>query len=423
MSFSELLQLGKLGFARGIGVLLVLYIQVWVLNEFGANKYGEFVFFITVCSFVAIISKGGLDIFGVRLVAIALDKGNVGEIFAITKKTIRLSWLYSSVGVFLSWSIYKILEINTVQIPSLSWELIIITTASLVTFQVMSGFVRGLNKNLLADWVESAIRPLLWLGCCAIAVGLNLNHSVALSISYAISFASAALIFHFFTKNIEFEKYCVVNIGYAFRDHLYFVSIGLIGFVYFQLDTLLLGIHVPPSELGAYNMACNLVRIIIFVPMIIGTILQPRIAVAISNGDNEKLIKLTINALALSGAFSIASFLFLLFTGKYVLEWINPTFGSVANAMYILSLAHVINSQLIVIGAIYSISGKYRQMIYAQIFGCIVTIVGYLLLVPYFRDSGAAISVLVGLSVNLITITYLSRQQIRNIYEFLLRKT
>jgi O-antigen/teichoic acid export membrane protein len=416
----------QMGAIRGGAVLAALWLQIWLVANFGASAYGEYVFFVTFCSLVMIVSKGGLDTLALKGAAIAYSDGDERRVRQVRAWYLRRGLVFTAITCLALWLVYEGVATWHAGLPDLNWWLICGASVGGVLFQILVAFVRGLDRPALADAFDAIIRTVLLAAIAMVLVVAQYTHAAAIIISYVLSFYLAALVLYRLTSPALREPASGMDginaQSYGVRAHFGFMFAGLLSFVFFQMDTLILGAYVDPVELGAYNMACNLVRAVIFIPMILIVLVQPRIAVAFEKADMRQITKIAAGAIGASLAAAVSCSVLLWVLGEVILRWIDPVFVVAAPAMMILAVAHVVNSVLIIVGGIVSMTSKYLDVVRAQLVGSVVALMFYALLIPTHRQVGAALAMFAGLLVVMACYVFMYRKHLLKLYGFLLSK-
>lgn len=412
---------------RAAAVIAALWLQIWLVAEFGAAAYGEYVFFVTLCSLVMILSKGGLDTLALKAAALVLNSGG-GE---AAMRRIRLQYLRN--GLFstlatclLLWLVYVAVSEWRTGLPVLDWRLICGASVGAVLFQILVAFARGMGRPAMADAFDAVARNGLMAAVAVVLVSAHYVNATAIVISYSLSFYLASLLLYQLTSVAAPDRAeragPSANEHYGVKAHFGFMFAGLLSFVFFQMDTLILGAYIDPVELGAYNMACNLVRAVIFIPMILSVLIQPRIAVAFEKSDMRLIIKIATGAIGASFAAAVTCCALLWLFGEFILAWIDPVFVAAKQTMLVLAVAHIVNSILIIVGGVLSMTSKYLDVVRAQLVGGGVALVCYALLIPKYEQIGAALSMFVGLLFVLAYYVFIYRKHIPKVYGILLSK-
>lgn len=412
---------------RAGAVMVALALQIWLVAEFGATAYGEYVFFVTLCSLVVIVSKGGLDTLALKAAAIALNNnGDASAIHLIRARHLWNGFIFTATTCLVLWLVYTFISGWYAGLPVLDWGLICGTSLGAVLFQILVAFARGIDRPAMADAFDSIIRNGLMATVVMVLVASRFINATAIIISYVLSFYLASLLLYRLTsvasRDHRGHAGHALHQHYGAKAHFGFMFAGLLSFVFFQMDTLILGVYIDPVELGAYNMACNLVRAVIFIPMILIVLVQPRIAVAFEKSDMRLVTKIAVGAMGASFAAAVSCSALLWLLGEFVLEWIDPEFVAAKPAMMILAVAHIVNAMLIIVGGIVSMTGKYLDVVRAQLVGGVVALVFYALLIPKHGQIGAALAMFAGLLVVLVCYVFMYRKHIPKMYGFLLSK-
>lgn len=415
----------KIGLIRGGAVALAMGLQIWLVEKFGASSYGEYVQLITLCSLVVIVAKGGLDTLILKESAVVNELKTKCHpeniLFGYLKKGSLLT-IFVCLGL---WAANTMASISR-GITEFNWLIVFGVSLGLTLFQIIIAYTRGVNKIIIADGFESIFRQVFMVMIALIMLALNYKGSMVIILSYGSSFYIATAMLY--RLNMKGEGYFPSNkeempIRYDARAHSSFMLLGLLGFTFFQFDTLFLGEYIDSAELGAYNMACNFVRLIIFVPLILCTVIQPKIAVAYSLSNYELIYTIVARTIFKGLAASVVAFIFLALVGEKILFWINPSFINVTSAMMILAGAHILNSVIIIVSGVAYMTSRYREILSGQIIGAVVTIFCYLLLIPDYKQVGAAISVFLGLFAALGIYCISFQKHLMTLHALLLRKT
>jgi O-antigen/teichoic acid export membrane protein len=416
----------QMGVIRGGAVFVALWLQIWLVAQFGASAYGEYVFFVTLSSLAIIVSKGGLDTLALKAVAIAHSHADARAVHVI-----RVWYLWRGLGLTAAtclalWLVYTGVANWYALPPNLNWWLICMSSVGAVLFQILVALTRGVNRPATADVFDAVIRTAILAAVAMALVVAHYTNATAIVISYALSYHfSAFVLFRLTSVGSQLSQGGATKAEeprYGVRAHFGFMFAGLLGFVFFQMDTLVLGVYIDSVELGAYNMSCNLVRVVIFIPMILIVLVQPRIAVAFEKDDMRQVTRIAAGAIAASLVSALLCSLFLWLFGEILLRWIDPVFVVATPAMMILAVAHVVNSVLIIIGGIVSMTSKYFDVVKAQLAGSIVALAFYALLIPTRGQIGAALAMFTGLLVVLGCYAFMYRRYVTKSYDLLLSK-
>lgn len=391
-------------------------VQIALVRLVGPEGYGKYALFVAYCSLALILGKYGLDVISIRLVAVFFAKRRLQVVR-------RLGWNLLIAGTFSSLLAGLIFGGLAYMRPLYKGEgvitpiLIVLTIIVMCVSAISNGLVKGLSEVNLAEGVDSLGKPALIAIFTAIFAVLPWI-AIGLAPQFAFLFANliiaAVLLYYFILRTRqgpETDEKEELKSLLNRREGFIFVANGLISYGFFQLDTLLLGFFQGEASVGAYAMACNLVRLVIFLAMILVAQSQAKLAVAYHEGDTALFLKLasqTTRYSVIAGAIAAAV---LTAISIILLEKISPTFVGAVPALIVLSGAHIANCAMISLSSALNMAGKHGMIFKAQIGGIAITLPLYALLIPPYGMMGAAISVFLGVLVS-ASLTYMFFRQI-----------
>ncbi len=167
-----------------------------------------------------------------------------------------------------------------------------------------------------------------------------------------------------------------------------------------SLDLILLQRLVSSSELGAYSLSKTLASVFLFVPEGISTLLMPKVAASPKQTHRQALTKMLVVSLLVNGAGLLAY-------GQIVKPFTRRIFGA----------DYLVQPSVSIVLALFMIASGIHSMITAVVVGCgrpegesasritdlVTTALGCWLLIPRLGGLGAAVSVLAGKAVSLLT--------------------
>lgn len=418
---------------RAMAAALAFAAQILLVGWLGPTGYGSYVLFAATCSLVFVLSSAGVDVALLKRTAInhaqeerrallrdlykALTIGLILAVFwTVAAEIFRRSALLNA------WS--------TVAVPGFPWLLGGVVFISGLAILVAA--LRGIHRFVAADTADSIVKPLSILGVVALlseaagppdhAVGYAAfiaGHGIAIVFATAIVWKAISAM----PRNEE----AVIPRQVAFlkpKESFVLVLYALVSYAFFQFDTLLVGLFRGPEEVGAYNMACNFVRLVIFLPLIVAARLQPSIAVMFKERRFPEMLALVRASLYKSMLAATLAAVALGIFGHALLRTVNPAFIASYPALVILAVAHIANSALIVLAAALLMCGYQRLIVQAQLAGLALCLPLYFVLIPRWGMTGAAIAVLVGLGIHLSALAWLIQRRLHEqaLHEILLSK-
>ena len=217
-----------------------------------------------------------------------------------------------------------------------------------------------------------------------------------------------------------FKKTSLNFKGLQFKRHLkpliYIFSATIAASIYTVLDTVLLGFLSDEKAVGLYTASVKLIKITLPVITSMGVILIPSISNKLANKRTKEanLLLLKYYDFLVFISIPIAAGLAIL-APEFILLFSGSKFIEATSSMQILSLLPV----LIGLGHYFSFqilipSGRNREIFLSMMTGVVVCLALNFILVPLYREKGAALA---NIATELVvTLTYFSF--IRNAYSF-----
>jgi alpha-N-arabinofuranosidase len=159
-----------------------------------------------------------------------------------------------------------------------------------------------------------------------------------------------------------------------------------------RIDLLVLSQLRPPEEVGAYAVASRLALLVAFAVSASGTVLAPRIAAALAQGDDAALRRSCAAGAAAAAFIALICGGVLLLFGDKVLGFFGEGFALAAPALYALVLGQTWVALLGPAAAVLLLSGHNALVGRVMVVALGVNIAAALLLVPLVGMLGAAIA-------------------------------
>lgn len=167
--------------------------------------------------------------------------------------------------------------------------------------------------------------------------------------------------------------------------------------VYTTLDKTVVGYFVSPTQLSYYDQSQKIARIILALLTSITIVMLPKLTGALADGDNESVVRYTKKSFDYTLIISVVLFTIVFVNTKNFVPWF---FGEEFKPM--ISNMLIVGSLIIVspIGGIFSNQfsiaiEKDKAFAYPLIIGAIISVVGNILIVPYFSSLGGTIVLVV----------------------------
>ncbi|HDR8999699.1 TPA: lipopolysaccharide biosynthesis protein [Burkholderia vietnamiensis] len=409
-SIRSIRRLAQNGLIKVVAAGLAFVSQIALVKILGSHPYGLYVYLVTYCSLIVAISKGGIDLVALREMAVAWSVGSSRDVMFIRFSAFRY---IATVGVPLAVLIALIFQWTGLfshgqNPPNLVW--VCITSISLLLLAMSLACVKGLQRVNAAEAVDSIFKPITiiiiaWIiGSLSVASSENIAYLPFVSANI-VSVLALQTLFELIRRERESnQKNDDIEVRglFEFRQAFAFTLSGLITFAYFQLATLVVAAKLGTSDAAAFNMACNFVRIVIFVALIAAGQAQPLIAAHYRRREFQSVRSTIYTCLMVSISSAVLGAIFLTIFGRMLLRSVSPDFVCAYSALIIMSAAHIFNSAILILSGALNMCGFQNNVLKAQILGLIPGAVAMALLVTPFGMTGVACSMLIALLANFI---------------------
>jgi len=240
---------------------------------------------------------------------------------------------------------------------------------------------------------------------------------IPIFISLLNTIVNTNYIFRFINFNAIKTK---LKLGSHLKPLFLLFSIMLFTSIYNLLDTTLLGFLAGNVPVGYYSVASKLNRIPLSLIMILVPVMLPRISMEFKNENHieiKRLISKTIQFVILLGVpimvglFVTAPEIITLISGNEFIPSIT-TIRIMSPIALIIGITTNFSTQLLIP------LGKDRQLLYAVIYGTLVSLSLNFILIPLFQQNGAAISNLVAEIAVLIACYFYVKKYIKVIIPY-----
>jgi O-antigen/teichoic acid export membrane protein len=264
--------------------------------------------------------------------------------------------------------------------------------------------IQKMEKQFVVNFIESLLTLIF-----GIIFLLTLKNMASLSLTYFLGMFFSLIFCLLLAKN--FLIYLKPKINYEFIKYylingLPLVLFGMLGFVFFTTDQIILGKLKGVEAVGYYSIATRIILILVTFPSLFLTSLFPQLALSVSNKERlRNIFKKSIPFILLI-SFSIfvfvlifADFLPLLFGQKYIPS-IQPL-KLLSLILLFLPLTNLFDNFL------FSINRQWQDFS-ITLFCALLNVVLNFILIPQYSIFGAIYATLISQFVNLILTSLLS---------------
>lgn len=392
----------SLGMLRAASLPLSLVVSVLLARELGPEKFGQYVFVMTVISMLSLPVAGGIPALLTREVAVFSHKMQWG----LYRGVLRFAHVWVSVfslivlAVFLSLSGW---------LPNESkWKLMTLAVFILpftALAAVRDGALKGLAKPFYSELPKLLIQPALLL--IAFLYLLSTNRLSVENLIYSqiivafIIFVLFSLAFlklqPAFTSDTK-PEYHTKQWG---RALLPFTLLALVSSFNTQISLVLLGVLSTDDQVAAMRVAERGAQFVVLSLTLVNLVVAPYFAKAWRDQNKEQLQHLARQAARVSFAIALPIGLILLFGGQTLLGWV---FGdeyalSAYYPMTVLVIGQLFNVFCGSVGYLLSMSGHERDTLKGQLVAVFLNVLLCAWLIPHYGAAGASVAVAVSIVI------------------------
>ncbi len=360
----------------------------------------------SVCRYVILFSALGIPIYGVREIAkVKSDKDKLNKLFTELISihfviTILISLLFL-ISIYFTPFLYKSIGFYYIGLLFILSNVFVIEWY----FQGIGQFKYITIRNII---IKSILTILIFL-----VVNDKNDVLTYFSLIVITSILNAVVNFSYALSNIELDFSSSIN---EFKRHIkplfyIFSSIAFIS-IYTLLDTLMLGFMTDDNVVGLYSTGLKISRIPTMFIGALGVVLIPKLSEYFHHNRVEDFIILINKSIKVVITFSIpVIFLMYSLSEKMVVIFAGPDFIQAGVVLKILSSL----SMLIGLSNIFGLQiltpmGKDKYLTYSVLIGMLISFILNLILIPIFKEKGAAISnIIAEIAVTITTMIFANK--------------
>lgn len=370
--------------AQVLTKIIGFFYTIFLARNLGVSDFGLYTVALAYFSIISSFADFGFNRYLIR--EIARDKLKVSELLC---NIIMLRLTLTSVifGIF-SFSLY-ILDPDKLRVSLiLLTVLAILPQAIALTFDGIFVALQRLQFSALA-LIISSITTVLF-GFYFITLGFGPMGAVNALIVGQVLYVLALFIFLYFHKALSFSKVTMLILKQALIGSLPYGLLGVLGLLYFRIDTVLLSYIKGNYQTGLYGIAYRFLEAIIFIPSSFAAALFPSLAKLHGNNlvEMKKLYYKSLKLMVVLGLFILIFYITIL---PIFIRLFLPNFSEAINIIKILSLSiPFIFLSTPGVQVILSSDKYLKEVVFLSIFTLAFNIVLNLLFVPLFGLLAAA---------------------------------
>ncbi|MCZ6772523.1 MAG: flippase [Proteobacteria bacterium] len=383
--------------AKASGLLTAFLVQIPLTRALGAESYGVYVFVLSWVAIASIIAGLGMDTTLVRYLPTYITEKKWGQLKGIVT--------FGFGGVLTACVLLTIIVYGTglaFDARDLSFFAFVPVGAALLFVlaisQLVKATLRGLQRVLLTEILESIIRPLLLL-----AIFLLFFYGFSAIDAHLVMWANVLATLAVLTfLSLHLWRRLPAPVKGAqpdFSEWPEWIGLALpmilmagISLLLNRTDIIMLGIIAGPAEAGIYAIGSRFAELATLGLVAVNTVLAPRISELFHSKQPEQLQNLLKAAAWFNLVFTVCVAVLLTVLGSFLLALFGEGFSGAYIPMLILLGGQMINALAGSVGYLMILTGRQNEAATVMFFVLILNIAGNFLLIPIYGMNGAAIA-------------------------------
>jgi O-antigen/teichoic acid export membrane protein len=403
---------------QGAQIALSFIASLLLTRHLGASDFGIYAYCLGAMTFLAVPVQTGLTSIVVREVARAETTQSWSEVRGLVRRARQFVVAYSVLIIGATSAIA-----HSVLGPDSPWVPTYIVAILILPFLALNGIhaatLNGLNRTLTGQFLESVLRPLLFV---VAVTGVLLAPSGALTpfsamTGHLASYVLVVVLSYYVTR--AFLPDAALTGPPTFADSAWgksfgmFVSLAAAQMLTQHADFLVLGALASSDSIGIYRVASQ-TALLVGLPL---AAINLALAPMFSRLFAQQQISDLQSAVATGGrtvlAYSVAPALVLVLFGEQLLGFaFGDEFSAGATALAILVAGQMVTCIAGPVGLLMNMTGHERYTLLAFAASAVVNVLATVALVPAFGIEGAATANLLGMLTWNAVLVYLARQRI-----------
>lgn len=404
-------------------VAIGFFFKIYIAKELGADMLGVYALGITVVTILSTFLSLGLGNGLVRFVSKYLAQSNYTQLHTYLRKTLSITLILSIISASLFFLFPYFISVTLLNSPELTVYLpyfgilLVIDAIIALCDQTIRGLQEVRRSTLIGNFIRLPIKVAVAVGF--ISIGFQLEGYIWAEIIGAIV---ALTLFLILIKKLLPKQMPSLSIKSAakitkeergFGNNM--LLINTVGILQGQGDKILLAIYLTTTDLGIYSIVLALT---VFVPTIlvsVNSIFTPIISQLHTENRMHELKKYYQASCKYIFVLTLPLIVFLIVFNQPMLNVFGEEFKLGGQVLILLLIAQVINISTGSVGMMLNMTGLERVSRNSTLFTAILSIIGYLILIPKYGLIGIGIVKLFAMSFQGIYAVYMlfTKQQIQ----------
>lgn len=391
-------------------ILVYLY-RIVIARNYGPEVYGLFSLSIMIFSWFRIFSGLGLKEGLLRYISLFRGKKENKKIQYICNTSL---FLLAFTSIFAGILLFFLSETIALKVFSNSDLIIFLKIFSItIPFTGLSAAylsaIRAFEKIGWFSFITNILGNFVQLTILLFFIFLGIN-STSVPVSFLIGTFSIFLASYFVFSTtlpkfykLEKKRNRIKN-KKAFKEMFSyswpFIFYGVILFIFYWVDSFMIGIFKTVEYVGFYNAAVPIALLLILPFNLFGQLFFPLVTKEFSKGNDEVVKQLSQQVGKWIFMMTVPFFvLFMIFPGVFINFLFGPEYLIAENALRFLSIGSLFSALFGISQELLSVKGKSKLILFDIIFAAIINIVLNFILIPLYGITGAGFATMLSLII------------------------
>ncbi len=318
--------------AQSITRVIGFFYTIFLAKTLGVAEFGLYVFALAYFSLISSISDFGFNRYLIR--ELAKNKHKLSELVC-NIGMLRLT-LSATVFAIFALGLY-FLDADKLRVSlTLLAVLAILPQSFALTVDGIFVVLKKLKFSSVSLLISSIVTA--FLGLLLVSLGLGAFGAVNAMIFGQLAYLISLSIFLFLKGGFRLSSIRFEVIRRIILGSLPYGLLGILGLLYFRIDTILLAYLRGNFETGLYGVAYRFLEAVVFIPTALGTALFP-VMTRLHEFDRGKIKNLYIKSMKIMGFIALLIVFGYITILPYVIKEFLPNYLPSIDAIRILALA------------------------------------------------------------------------------------
>lgn len=369
-------------------IIIPLITTPYLSRVLGAENIGIYSFTISITTYFILFGSLGVAIYGQR--EIAYVQNDISKRSKIFFEIIFMRCITLGVSLFIFYITFCLKGQYSIYYKILIFEIIANAIDISWYFQGLEEFKKTVIRNTIVKLIS------------VICIFLFVKESVDLNKYFIIYVLSTLLgnlsLWMYLPKFVQKVKIKELNLFRHVKPTIMLFIPQVATQIYTVLDKTMLGVIVSnKAEVGYYEQAQKIVKLLMTLATSLGTVMMPRIAATFASGNHEKVREymnksfhfiLLLAFPLMFGIISVSSSFVPIFYGKGY-DKVVPLLCVISPIIVLIGLSNITGTQYLLP------TKKQNQYTLSVVVGAIVNFILNLILIKYFASIGASIATVI----------------------------